>query len=75
MVKSNARYFGMTVKFFRPKWRKMTTTASVSKRSRRCRNGHGNVELILVAPNSGMVSKTRVKTGIPFIPGNVGWPR
>jgi hypothetical protein len=53
----------------------MTTTASVSKRSRRCKNGYRNVARSLVAPNPGMVSKIGGKTGIPCVPGNVGRPR
>jgi hypothetical protein len=50
-------------------------TASVSKRSRRCKNGYGNVPRSLVAPNPGVVSKNRGNTGISFAPGNVGLPR
>src|SRR3989337_83630 len=53
----------------------MTMTASVSKRSRRCKNGYGNVPRSLVAPNPGVVSKNRGNTGISFAPGNVGLPR
>jgi hypothetical protein len=53
----------------------MTTTASVSKRSRRCKNRYRNVARSLVAPNPGMVSKIGGKTGIPCVPGNVGRPR
>jgi hypothetical protein len=54
---------------------KMTTTASVSKRSRRCKNGYRNIARSLVAPNPGMVSKIGGETGIPCVPGNVGRPR
>jgi hypothetical protein len=54
----------------------MTTIMCVSNCSRRCKNGYRNVAQSLVAPNPGMVSKTRVKTGIiPLVPCNVGWPR
>jgi hypothetical protein len=54
---------------------KMTTTASVSKRSRRCKNGYRNMSRSLVAPKSGMVSEIGGNTVITFVPGNVGWPR
>src|SRR3990170_9038064 len=53
----------------------MTMTARVSKRSRRCKNGYGNVPRSFVAPNPGVVSKNRGNTGISFAPGNVGLPR
>jgi hypothetical protein len=53
----------------------MTTTASVSKRSRRCKNGYRNMSRSLVAPKSGMVSEIRGNTVITFVAGNVGWPR
>jgi hypothetical protein len=53
----------------------MTTTASVSKRSRRCKNGYRNMSRSLVAPKSGMVSEIGGNTVITFVAGNVGWPR
>jgi hypothetical protein len=53
----------------------MTTTASASKRSRRCKNGYRNMARSLVAPKSGVVSKIRGNTGITFVAVNVGWRR
>jgi hypothetical protein len=53
----------------------MTTTASESKRSRRCKNGYRKMARSLVAPKSGMVSKIGGNTVIPFVPVNVRWPR
>src|SRR3989337_2441958 len=46
---------------------KMTATASVSTRSRRCKNGYRNVSGSLVAPNPRVVSKIRGKTGISLV--------
>jgi hypothetical protein len=43
---------------------KVTTPASVSKRSRRCKNGYRQVSPSPVAPNPRVVSKIRGKTGI-----------
>jgi hypothetical protein len=43
---------------------KVTTTASVQKRPRRCRNGCGHVPRNPVAPNPSMVSKIGGKTGV-----------
>src|SRR3989337_3879254 len=53
----------------------MTTTASASKRSPRCKNGYRNIARSLVAPKSGVVSKIRGNTGITFVAVNVGWRR
>ena len=69
MVNNNTPYFGMAVKFSRPKWRKSDHDGECLKRPGRSENGYGHVSRILVAPNSGMVSKIRGKMGIFFCPG------
>ena len=63
-VNNSIPFFGTTVKFSAQNREKVTTTASVSKRPRRCKSGHGNVARRLEAPNPGVVSKIRGKTGI-----------
>jgi hypothetical protein len=74
VVDNKTRCLGTAAKFSRPKRRKIDHGASVSNRSRRCKNGYRHVARSLSAPNSGVVSKIGGKTVIRFVPGNVGWP-